>query len=302
MEIPPSKVFLAQKFMIRKANIAGKPVITATQMLESMIQNPRPTRAECSDVANAVYDGTDVSFLIAKHLMYVCVCRCLLFFDIHIYSWSLTCFILQKILMQAVMLSGESANSPYFEEAVHIMSRTVCNAEVARNYNVLYQSICNTVVREHGQLSVGESVASSAVKTALDVQAKLIVIMSDSGKMASYVSKFRPAVSSLVLTPDLVVARQTHGLLLGMHSIHCDSLENSNELIEETMYELSRSGMMKIGDKIIVIAGRAASMKERLIITTLNEGESHGRFNKNGGMFFNRGYILSFEQFVSSQS
>ena len=145
MEIPASKVFIAQKMMIRKANIAGKPVITATQMLESMIQNPRPTRAECSDVANACYDGTD-----------------------------------------AVMLSGETANGPYYENAVLVMARTCCEAEASRNANLMFQSVRNSILRTYGSLSVGESVASSAVKTAIDIHAKVIVVLSSSGKMANY--------------------------------------------------------------------------------------------------------------------
>ena len=63
VEVPMEEVPILQKLMIKKAVAAGKQVVTATQMLESMIHNPRPTRAEATDIANAIYDGTTAIML-----------------------------------------------------------------------------------------------------------------------------------------------------------------------------------------------------------------------------------------------
>jgi pyruvate kinase len=144
--------------------------------------------------------------------------------------------------------------------------------------------------------------ASGAVKTAIDLDAKVIVVFSSSGRMASYIAKFRPRVSCLMLTPDLVAARQASGLLLGTHTVQVDSLEKTEELIEEVNYELVQSGDVEPGDTIVVVAGRKAGMREQLRIIEVTEGKSYGHFVKDAveidgaeqGLHFSRDMLLKF--------
>jgi pyruvate kinase len=214
MEIPPEKVFLAQKMMIRKANIAGKPVVTATQMLESMITNPRPTRAECSDVANAVLDGTD-----------------------------------------CVMLSGETANGEYPIAAVTIMSETCVEAEGAQNTNLLYQAVRASTLQSMGSLSTSESIASSAVKTAIDVDAVGIIVVSESGTTATQVAKFRPGRPIHVITKSEQVARQCCGILRSAMAHVVADFSHMDSAIEEIISGLKSAGKAKAGDALVVVTG-----------------------------------------------
>lgn len=214
MEIPIEKVFLAQKMMIRKCNMAGTPVVTATQMLESMIQSPRPTRAECADVANAVLDGTD-----------------------------------------CVMLSGETANGEFPTEAVRMMGQTCLEAESMMNYDGIGDAVRHYVLENRGTMGYQESVASSAVKTAYDVRAKMIVVLTESGTAARLVAKYRPEMPVLLLTAFPDVARQCSGILKNCEAIVIGSMIGTDSILMRAVDMGKRKGWVSSGQAVVCVFG-----------------------------------------------
>lgn len=209
VEIPLEKVPAAQKMMIRHCNRVGKIVITATQMMESMTNNPRPTRAEVTDVANAVYDGTD-----------------------------------------CVMLSGESANGKYPALTVETMKKICREAESSLNYRALYMQNREGV---QPPISNSESIASSTVKTAWDINARAIVALTESGKTAQLISKYRPNVPVLTVTPSDQAARQC----LLYRSLYPLVVGHSSDLtkLDISLAFASAEGFVKNGDLVVVTSG-----------------------------------------------
>eukprot|EP01033_Poteriospumella_lacustris_P011677 gene11677-8318_t len=217
MEIPIEKVFIAQKMMIHKSNLAGKPVVTATQMLESMITNPRPTRAECADVANAVLDGSD-----------------------------------------CVMLSGETANGEFPNEAVRMMASTCVEAESLIDYDKQYDYIRHAMLDNDLVITSGESLASSAVKTARDLNAKVIIVLTESGNTARLVAKYRPTAPILALTRNEHIARQMNGYLKNTFAeVIVESL-TLEELVAKAIADAKRLKHCVAGDTVVVLHGSKA--------------------------------------------
>jgi pyruvate kinase len=214
MEIPIEKVFIAQKMMISKANLAGKPVVTATQMLESMVSNPRPTRAECSDVANAILDGTD-----------------------------------------CVMLSGESANGDYPTEAVKMMANICVEAESLVDYDASYDAIRHKMMENNHVIHPTESIASSAVKTARDLHAKLIIVLTETGTTARLIAKYRPKTRVLAITPHAWLARQMDGYLKGVEGRIVPDSSNPETVLAEALVDAMKRGLVSSGDTVVYVHG-----------------------------------------------
>jgi pyruvate kinase len=115
--------------------------------------------------------------------------------------------------------------------------------------------------------------------------------------MANYVAKFNPGRAVMCLTPNQTVARQLSGLVVGIHTIVVDSLQKSNELIEEASFELIESGMLKKGDIVVIVAGKASSLLEKMEVIALGEGKKYGHIVPNSaGFFFSREMILAYSE------
>ncbi|NGX54137.1 MAG: Pyruvate kinase, partial [Chlamydiae bacterium] len=208
VEVPLEQVPRLQKMMIRKCYYAGKISVTATQMLESMISHPRPTRAETSDVANAIYDSTS-----------------------------------------AVMLSGETAAGDFPIEATTVMKTIIDEAEKDFNYYEFLKVTSQRVFPD-----VPSSVALASVRSAYSSNAKAIFAFSTSGSTARLLSRFRPQMPIIAMTPRRKVYNQL-ALSWGVVPI----LYREASTIEEAFKQISafalEKGYVKYGDLVIITAG-----------------------------------------------
>lgn len=218
VEVAAEKVPLIQKQMIHLANIHGKPVITATQILQSMVTNPRPTRAEMSDAANAVFDHSD-----------------------------------------ALMLSNESAVGKYPIESAQTLVKVATSVEGFLKKHKDFQP--NRLFLENTPVSY--ATCMNGTKLAIDIGAKVIVTITQSGFTAQHVAKHRPYIPIVAITPDEKVRHQL-ALVWGINQIIVHDV-NLRHYADETKKLLLKYRLAKKGDKIVIISN--ASTEEKVIST-----------------------------------
>lgn len=208
VELPLREVPVLQKMMIRKCLRAAKPVVTATQMLESMIKNPRPTRAEVSDVANAIYDSTS-----------------------------------------AVMLSGETAVGQYPIETVSMMRSIIEETEKDFSYQDFFYLQDHKVPND-----ISTSISLATVETAYSSGAKAIFVFTSRGSTPRQVSRFRPKMPIIALTPNLKTYHQM-ALFWGVIPADPSPAHNVQEAFTKLSLFARGRKIVEHGDLVVVTAG-----------------------------------------------
>jgi pyruvate kinase len=213
VEIPYEEVPVIQKMIIKKVYNSSKQVITATQMLDSMMKNPRPTRAETTDVANAIYDGTS-----------------------------------------AIMLSGETAAGKYPVEALKTMVKIAMRAEADIDYKKRFRM---QDVSQNPDIT--DAISRATVTTAHDLNAKMIITVTTSGRTARVISRFRPQCQILGCTTDPVICRQLN-LSWGVTPLLMPVEHDTFELFDHAIQVVEESGYLQDGELAVLTAGLPLGM------------------------------------------
>jgi pyruvate kinase len=235
VEIGTEDVPIVQKRIIAMANAAGKVVITATQMLESMIENPRPTRAEASDVANAILDGTDAVMLSGESAI-------------------------GKYPVETVETMARIAD--YTEE--HGMGAIRPRRADARRGDL-----------PPGPAGPGTPITRSltrvAVSVAEELGCKLILAFTESGITARLVAGHRPRMPVVAVTHEDRVYRQL-ALWWGVVPLRSEFVENTDDLLAAGEERLKARGLVQKGDTILMLSGHsiAAAATNMLRVHTVS--------------------------------
>jgi len=215
VELPFERVPLAQKRIIQLANYHGRPVITATQMLESMIETARPTRAEASDVANAILDGSDAVMLsgetaIGRHPL--------------------------KALQAITGIATEIERSGFLERGPRYLTQPGLRTRGGASR------------REH-------AIAAATVDSARQIGAPAILVLTRSGFSARLVSSYRPPAPVFAVTTELSTYRQLAAVWGVVPVLAEDVEVSYEALSEHGMRAVVESGVGEVGSAVAITAG-----------------------------------------------
>ena len=246
VQLPTEQIPLAQKHIIDVCRKAGKPVITATQMLESMIVNPRPTRAELTDVANAIFDGTDA------------------------------------VMLSGETASG--AYPVESVKMMDKIARTVEQSDEFRARMRNFHDKCHSEAHDPGA-NLGITMSRSGVTIASEIGARAIVTSTLSGNTARLLSVFRPDEPVLAITPDRG-AQRIMQLLWGVYAYYKPRADEAESMIQNVIKITLDTGLAAAPDKILLVAGlplnspyMVNTVRVLILGTVLAHSNSGGFFN-----------------------
>jgi len=239
VEVPLHQVPVLQKRIVAAGRRLGKPVIVATQMLESMMEQPRPTRAEASDVANAVFDGADALMLSGET--------------------AAGRFPVEAVrTMARIVREAEAYQQKLFTNGTPPPARELPGGRHPAPAPGALDPADTRSTRAAdlaGAIEIADVVAAAGVHAASKLERSHVVAFSQGGFTAQRIARYRPAAATIVFTTDERVARRIQ-LFWGVDPIRLeDEIQGQKDLVKIVEHELLSRKLVRRGDCLVLLMG-----------------------------------------------